>query len=158
MIRCVLLRAGRLWTFLEVPSGSRQDKVYALLDKLEDNIASSNWREWLLKAEDEKRQELFRHTLAHTITARPVARDAQIPGAGRTWGDAENDGFITLTGPSDTSCRPSEGSPAGIPQTVPASQLAAPHNTLKCQGDSVCRLLTPCWPVCLCRWAGSADA
>ena len=93
-----MLPADRLWAFLGLPRTARKDKVYAVLAKLESNMKSSNWADWLVKAGDEKREALFRHSFAHTIVCRRVARDASIPGADMTWGDAENDGFIGLTG------------------------------------------------------------
>ncbi|CAL8461615.1 g1146 [Coccomyxa elongata] len=77
--------------------------VFAVLTKVEENIRSSNWSDWLSRAGDEQKDALFMRSFAHTITAHPVARIDEIPGTGCnkapgiTWGDAENDGFVSLT-------------------------------------------------------------
>jgi hypothetical protein len=62
-------------------------------------MAASSWRAWLQAPDAGPRGAFLLRAFAHTITARPVARDAQIPGTcGWTWGDAESDGFLILTG------------------------------------------------------------
>jgi hypothetical protein len=97
VIGCAL-GAGRLWEFLQLPPEARLDKVYAVLEKVEDDLKASNWAVWLRKAGEKEREALFNHALAYSIIGRPVARVDRIPGGNQSWADAENDGFIGLSG------------------------------------------------------------
>lgn len=93
----VPLCAAPLWTFLLSPESARLNKMYRVLKVVEDDMRSSYWANWLLKAGHE-REALVGQALAHAVIGRTVARDAQIPGVNMSWGDAEIDGFLCLTG------------------------------------------------------------
>lgn len=86
-----MLHAGCLWHFLSLPRSALEDNVFAVLGKVEEKIRSSNWKLWLSRVGEERKAALFMRSFAHTVTARPIARSAEIPGTGITWGDAEND-------------------------------------------------------------------
>jgi hypothetical protein len=93
-----VLPAGRLWAFLQLQHQQRLDSLHRVLDKLEGSMRKSNWATWLLRDGDETTESISMQLFAHSVVSWPVARGAKIGGTDLTFGDAENDGFVALTG------------------------------------------------------------
>lgn len=140
-----MLHAGRLWEFLSLHKSALEDKIFAVLGKVEENIQSSNWKEWLSGAEDKRKAALFMHSFAHTITPRPIARCAKIPDTGITWGDAENDGFVSLTGLRHLQMHMQVNTSTGI-SWLSHSHLPAPFICSSAQrvAEALCYTWAPC--------------
>ena len=61
-------------------------------------MQNSKWSRWLLQDGDKTTESIFMHLFAHSVAGWPVARDAKIGGTDLKFGDAENNGYVALTG------------------------------------------------------------
>ncbi len=133
---------ARFWEFLSLPKSALEDKIFAVLSKVDENIRTCNWQQWLSGADDKQKAALFLQSFAHTITARPIARRAVIPDTGITWGDAENEGFVLLTGLQYIQIH-MQGNSCIVVSCLSHSYV--PACCLSCKGIE---LLTTCMCVC----------